>query len=191
MHVRIQELEESDMFRIQEHEVRIQELEEADIGEAAMKIQLLVDYIISVETKTVPIANKPLERLEKYLGLTTEPQRVSYRTLTDTHSGPGEERKMRSEVLKKIKREFNLSRGVERYIAKACHGRDAEIPVAWTEEDYSLLELYINKEKKAFPAKFIPDLGSILKGLFAEAQSRVAMGPWVMENDHFQAFCLC
>ena len=118
MHVRIQELEESDMFRIQEHEVSIQELEEADIGEAAMKIQLLVDYIISVETKTVPIANKPLERLEKYLGLTTEPQRVSYRTLTDTHSGPGEERKMRSEVLKKIKREFNLSRGVERYIAK-------------------------------------------------------------------------
>ena len=65
-----------------------------------------------------------------------------------------------------------------RFIAKACHGRDAEIHVAWTEEDYSLLEHYINKEKKAFPAKFIPDLGSILKGLFAEAQSRVATGPF-------------
>ena len=67
--------------------------------------------------------------------------------------------KKRNEVLEKIKIEFNIFQGVERFIAKACHGRDAEIHVAWTEEDYSLLEHYIYKEKKAFPAKVSPDLG--------------------------------
>ena len=136
-----------------------------------MKIQLLINYIISIESKTIiPIGKKPLERLAKYLGLSTKPQKVAYRTLTETYSGEGEEMKKRNEVLEKIKIEFNISQGVERFIAKACHGRDAEIHVAWTEEDYSLLEHYIYKEKNAFPAKVIPDLVNILKELFAEAQ---------------------
>ena len=168
MHVRIQKLEEADKLM----QVRIQELEEADkfrgrilIGEAAMKIQLLIDYIISIESKTIPIWNKPLDRLANWLELSTKPQKVAYRTLTETYSGEGEEREKRTQVLEIIKIEFNLSQGVEPFIAKACHGRDAEIHVTWTEKHYSLFEHVYIQGEKSFSSKGYFRFGQYFEGI--------------------------